>query len=511
MDIWLDTTQRLQSSIIEDDTTYLTGECPDDCPKDGDYSSPGIPGPPVASVLAEKNIRYLYDHTFICPEMLYIQRHSDSRWLVCNTAARGGIAVIDEEAYALLTYFQAPKTLQEYIVRTPVPAESAARGVALLTSLGILQDLDHIVPASMPEQAQTLAAWLHITNACNLRCNYCYVQKTSEHMADDTARRAVDAIIRSATRNHYRGIHLTYAGGEATLRLPEVFAVHDYALKRTQEYGLSLSAGMISNGAALPHRAIAQLLERQIRLMISLDGIGEDHDAQRPFLNGKGSFAFVDRTITHLLAGGLVPYINVTVTQHNLNELPHLIRYILQRELPFGLSYYRENEHSTHLSDLQFTDLHMISGMRTAFAFIEHHLPKQSLLSSLVDKANTRAPHQYTCGVGRNYVVVDQHGGVAKCHMDIKHTVTTVDADDPLQAIRAHRQGVQAIAAAEKEGCRTCEWRSWCSGGCPMLTYQLTGRNDIKSPNCAIYKALFPEALRLEALRLLTYESPVTL
>jgi uncharacterized protein len=65
------------------------------------------------------------------------------------------------------------------------------------------------------------------------------------------------------------------------------------------------------------------------------------------------------------------------------------------------------------------------------------------------------------------------------------------------------------VAVEEKEGCRTCDWRYWCTGGCPLLTYRATGRSDIKSPNCNIYKALFPEALRLEALRLLKYETPI--
>jgi len=37
----------------------------------------------------------------------------------------------------------------------------------------------------------------------------------------------------------------------------------------------------------------------------------------------------------------------------------------------------------------------------------------------------------------------------------------------------------------------------------------MTGRNDLRSPNCAIYQALFPDAVRLEALRLLRYERPV--
>jgi hypothetical protein len=39
----------------------------------------------------------------------------------------------------------------------------------------------------------------------------------------------------------------------------------------------------------------------------------------------------------------------------------------------------------------------------------------------------------------------------------------------------------------------------------PVATFRATGRYDIKSPNCRIYKAIHPEALRLEGLRLLKY------
>ena len=43
-----------------------------------------------------------------------------------------------------------------------------------------------------------------------------------------------------------------------------------------------------------------------------------------------------------------------------------------------------------------------------------------------------------------------------------------------------------------------------CGGA--LEAYRATGRYDVKSPNCNIYKALFPEALRLEGLRLLKYQ-----
>jgi hypothetical protein len=61
----------------------------------------------------------------------------------------------------------------------------------------------------------------------------------------------------------------------------------------------------------------------------------------------------------------------------------------------------------------------------------------------------------------------------------------------------------------EKEGCRDCTWRYWCSGGCAVATFKATGRYDIKSPNCNIYKAIYPQALRLEGLRLLKYATHV--
>ena len=79
---------------------------------------------------------------------------------------------------------------------------------------------------------------------------------------------------------------------------------------------------------------------------------------------------------------------------------------------------------------------------------------------------------------------------------------------DPLSLVRADTVGIQNVPVDEKEGCRTCEWRYWCAGGCPLATFRATGRYDVRSPNCNIYKALFPVAVRLEGLRLLKYYAP---
>lgn len=506
MNIWLDPNLFSLDSI--DNRISL---CRQECSAEGKDSVPTENNTLTFPIPSTEDIQHLHIHTFECVDVLHIQQCKEALWLVCNPTDTGVVAVIDTDLYGLLMHFRSPKTLQDVLNGSPENPAQITQAVAIFTRLGFLRDLDQPPLAFDQEHSQSLAAWLHITNACNLLCDYCHVGKNLEHMTDDTSKRAVDALIRSAISYCYQEIHLAYAGGEATLRFPQVIATHDYALQQCKKFGLSLSATLVSNGVALPVRYIEQMKQRQISLMISLDGIGGQHDQQRSFVNGQGSFTFVDRTIRRLLEHGLTPYINVTVTQRNLAGLPSLLAYIFQHNLPFGLNYYRENEYSAHLSDLQFSNEQMITGMRAAFAYIEEYLPPRSLLSGLVDKARTWSPHRYTCGVGQNYLAIDQRGGIAKCQVDINTTVTTIDEENPLHVIRENKQGVLAIPVEDKAGCRNCEWRYWCSGGCPILTYRVMGRSDVKSPNCSIYKALFPDALRLEALRLLKYIQPIVL
>lgn len=458
----------------------------------------------------EQHIRTL---VLQCAPLLHTQPCEQESWLVSNSAGSGRITVLDAEAWQLLQHFVQPTTLAHVTQVAPhwQPAQ-IERMAILLLMMGFLCPQHEVqAPALIPHESTELSAWIHLTNACNLRCSYCYLEKTSEHMADETARRSVDAVFRSASKHAMRQVKLKYAGGEASLHMRNVLAVHDYAVQVARETGIGLRASILSNGVALSQRVIEALKVRNIRVMISLDGLGAFHDDQRVFANGLGSSRYVLRTIERLIANDFAPHISITVSQRNLAGLPSLMEYILDHDLSFSLSYYRENACSAHLTDLQFEEQDMIAAMREVFKTIEQRLPRRSLLSNLLDRTDLSQAHSHTCGVGHNYLVIDQHGGVAKCQADIKRTITTIAADDPLQLIRQDRSGIQGLAVQQKQGCQTCTWRNWCTGGCPLLTYRATGRYDVQSPNCGIYQALFPEVVRLEALRLLKYGHPLSI
>jgi uncharacterized protein len=492
-----------------DDSDEYKRECSGD---DGDYECPDPSHLDMAftPLVIDTNTSSRDMLTFRCVKGIYKQICSDGYYIVCNPIGTGRVAVLDEEAAELLECFRAPVSLASLQSAENIHRQARA-AVEFFYKMGFLEHVAQAPVVSVQERPQTLSVWLHVTNACNLRCDYCYLDKTPESMTDDTGRKAIEAIFRSAVKHHFKKVRLRYAGGEASLQCERVIALHDYALVLAQQYRIDLRASILSNGVFLAQRTIDRLKDRNIGIMISLDGVGVSHDSQRLFANGRGSFRFVDRTIMQLLAKDLVPYITVTATQRNLAGLPELITYILERELPFSLNSYRDNDCSAHIRDLHLADEQMIIAMRSVFALIERRLPRRSLLGSLIDKADFRRPHDRTCGVGQTYLVIDQRGGIAKCHTDIKRTVTTIAADDPLSIVRNDLQGVQGYAVDEKEGCRSCFWRYWCSGGCPLLTYRATGRSDVKSPNCNVYQAIFPDVLRLEALCLLKHVAPYPL
>jgi uncharacterized protein len=198
--------------------------------------------------------------------------------------------------------------------------------------------------------------------------------------------------------------------------------------------------------------------------------------------------------------------VSVTVTRINIAGLPELLDWLLARAIHFTLNFYRAHDHGIAHGDnahVQADEQQLIDGMRAAYRVIGQQLPQYSVLGSLLDRTNLTAPHRYTCPVGSHYLVIDQHGEIGKCQMDMQHSITTVWDADPLDMLRQDQTQVQNLSVEHKEICRECQWRYWCAGGCALVTHYVTDHYDASSPNCAIYQDLFPEVIKLEGLRLL--------
>jgi uncharacterized protein len=426
--------------------------------------------------------------------------------LLFRPAGNGGVVVVNEPAYQVFRQFDQPATLSVMRARLAHSPDEIDRVAARLRGAGIISHPgEAVLPGFAEPDSRTLTAWLHVSNACNLACPYCYVDKSAAGMDERAGTAAVDAVISSALAHGFQAVKLKYAGGEASLNSDLVLRLDAYARAAAAGHGLELHATLLSNGVALPRAFTESLAAAGVKIMISLDGVGGPHDAQRPTVAGKPSFRAVERTIARLVEQGCPPHLSITITARNASGVADAVRFALDRDLTFSLNFFRDNECATGFADLRYTDEQMISGMLAAFAVIGERVPSWSVLGSVLDRGQLLEPRQRPCGVGHDYVAIDHEGKVAKCHMEIERTLGDVFRDDPLELVRRDTRTTLNLLVEEKEGCRECTWRHWCSGGCPVATFRATGRYDLKSPNCAIYKAIYPEALRLEGLRLLKY------
>jgi uncharacterized protein len=415
----------------------------------------------------------------------------------------GGVVVLNGAGRTIRDRFAGPATVAD-VVAAGHDAGQVDRVATRLLAHDVLHPAG-APPAPRVGRGVELTAWLHVTNKCNLLCPYCYIRKSADSMTEDTGRQSVDALVRSATKHGFRALRLKYAGGEASLNAEVLRHLHDHAIALCAGAGLELSAVLLSNGVALSAALVDYLTTNGIRVMISLDGLGAAHDAQRPTLGGQPSSRLVLRTVDRLVQAGIRPHISVTITSRNVDAVASVVRFALERDLTFSFNFFRDNDCAATHADLQYGTAAMLDGLRAAFAVIEELLPPWSVLGAVLDRGQLLRPRRQSCGVGEDYVVIDQRGQISKCHMEIGDVVGDIRHTDPVAAIRDHSRGIRNLLVEEKEGCRDCTWRHWCSGGCAAATFRATGRFDVRSPNCDIYQAIYPDAVRLEGLRILRH------
>ena len=135
------------------------------------------------------------------------------------------------------------------------------------------------------------------------------------------------------------------------------------------------------------------LAQEQIKVMISLDGVGELHNELRPLRNRAGfdTFAAVAHTVDHvLLPRNIRPDVNMVVTGRNAHGAADLARWtILERALPTTFTFYRPNLMSRNRAELQFEEEALIRGMLAAYDTVESELPTCLLYTS--DAADERS------------------------------------------------------------------------------------------------------------------------
>ena len=428
-------------------------------------------------------------------------------WQACfNPAGPVGVSALNAEAGRVLAAFDSPVTFRGAVAHLAgMPLTTALEVTQELVEIGLLRPVDSAVTPSLQAplaRPSILSAWLHVVEACNLRCPYCYVHKQPQAMAWEVGCRTIDRLVEMACRHGYALLKIKYAGGEPTLNFGLIEALHDYAAHMTADAGLALEEVILTNGVGVTDAMLDSIKRAGVRMMVSLDGGPETHDRLRAMPSGGSTYAAVTGTVERAVKRGLRPNISITITSLNLEGAGDAVAFALERGLPFNVNFYRECTPSADRNQavrgpLSPDPARLLKAMRGILAIVRAYPTYPLPLTAILDRTRLDIPHSYACSAGRDYLVVGTAGQVSPCQMMLGEPWSTLASEDPLCAVR--RRGEDLFKAADDDPeCGACAWRTACSGGCPLLR-----KSVLHGDYCQVYRALFPDLVQLEARRLI--------
>ncbi|HIH04296.1 MAG TPA: SynChlorMet cassette radical SAM/SPASM protein ScmE [Methanoregulaceae archaeon] len=346
---------------------------------------------------------------------------------------------------------------------------------------------------------------IDITNRCNLRCEYCYHFSSEGDVASDLPTDEWLAFFDELGRSSV--MEVTLGGGEPFVR-EDITELIDGIVRNRMRYSV------LSNGTLITEDQAAFLAgtRRCNHIQVSIDGSApEVHESCR----GAGTFRRAVHAIEVLQAHGVPVAVRVTVHHRNVRDLPNIARFLLD---DLGLPSFSTNAASylglcrDHSAGIALTVEDRVLAMTTLESLNERYGGRiQAAAGPLAEVRMWREMVRKTaegsamgdcaggclssCGGVFSKLAVRADGVYIPCTLLPGTVLGRITVDDladlwsnhpELERLRTR----QTLPLAGFEECGGCDYIPYCRGGCPGLSYTLTGSPYRPSPDACLRRFL---------------------
>lgn len=409
----------------------------------------------------------------------------------------GAVHAIDDMAFDVLEMWNdhtpeeirdAPK--EKYTAQELDEVIGELKQLEELGALNAPDNYDDVKQVTEPGVVKSMC--LHAAHDCNLRCKYCFAATGDFCMGErkllpyEVGKAAIDWLVAHSGKRV--NLELDFFGGEPLMNFPVVKRLVEYGRSIEKEKNKHFKFTMTTNCVLMNDEIMDFLNKEMSNVVISIDGRREVHDRMRPTINGKGSYDIIMNKAQEFVrrrnACDKEYYVRGTFTGFNKD---------------FGNDV-------LHLADQGFDQISVepvVTDPKCEYALREEDLPEireeyERLAQIYMDRrANGKWFNFFHfmvdleggpclrkrltgCGAGNEYVAVTPDGDIYPCHQFVGRdgyrmgSVLDGTFDRDIQAKFAHN------TVLNKEKCRDCWARFFCSGGCAANAEAFHG--DISKP-----------------------------
>lgn len=425
----------------------------------------------------------------------------------------GIIHELDDVAYDLLNtdYYKGKANLENLLKKYPQKdIDEAEAELKELEDQGVLYSKDNNIVSKIKPTLKAMC--LNVAHDCNLTCQYCFASQGDYKakrslMSVETGKKALDFLLQNSGAR--KNLEVDFFGGEPLMNFDVVRELVQYGREEEIKHGKNFRFTITTNAVLLDEEKMAFINRHFDNIVLSLDGRKTVNDKIRKTLSGKGSYDLI------------IPKMKQAVESRK--DKSYFIRGTFTGE---NLDFAKD---VAHMRDIGFTKLSMepvvtdpgnpleikASDLETVKKEYEnlYYLYKESMGTEKdfnffhfeMDLENGPCVYKRIsgCGAGNEYIAITPEGHIYPCHQFVGDT-DFILGDLETGILRKDIQDVfYSSNVMEKEDCKECWAKYFCSGGCHANAYNFN--KDFLKPytiGCEMEKKRIECAIRLKSERI---------
>ena len=446
-----------------------------------------------------------------------IHKYRFNNLYIVTDVNSGAVHIVSEIVYNLLDHYgkngEKPKTEDiRYLEKQYKQQElfQAQKEIDELVDNEMLFSDDSQITIEMLEgrDAVIKAMCLHVAHDCNMACRYCFGDKGAyegnrELLSFETGRKAIDFLI--AHSGSRKNLEIDFFGGEPLMNFDVVKELVAYGRKIEKAFNKNIRFTITTNGILLDEEKSEFINANMENVILSIDGRPQVNDKMRKTLNGKGSYDIITKNYLRFIEKRKgTYYVRGTFTRENLDfseDVKHLadmgFRGISVEPVVTDTSFsYALQEEDTDricaeydkLADLYLN--YLKQGKKFEFFHFNVDLEQGPCVIKRVSG----------CGAGTEYIAVTPDGDIYPCHQFVGNKDFLLgNVSDKSFSNRLY-QNFNLAHIYNKEKCKECWVKFYCSGGCHANAYHMNG--DIRKPyelGCTLEKKRIECAIGIKA------------
>ncbi len=339
---------------------------------------------------------------------------------------------------------------------------------------------------------------LHVTDDCNLRCKYCYLESECEKEKKlEMSEEVIEAAYRFTLANFpkIKRVHISIYGGEPLL----FWKKFQFLVEKAKEIfkGIKITMGFPTNGTIISEEILDFLKKNKIGFHLSWDGLEKEQDLLRPMANGKGTSEIINKNLPRFKEINKALGVRTTVTPYNMN-LSEMFWFFKEKgfkKINFCACSSCHNDLVIKDDDLPklFQEWDLLADL-----YLDHLSKEESPilihpLFTLFTALHFGEKKSHFCGSGKSLFAVSASGEIYSCHRFVdneKYKIGTLERGFFEES--SLKQALFQRNVEEEKECKDCFAKYLCGGGCFHERSQA-----FFGTFCKIYTHLLAHAIRI--------------